>query len=200
MPASSGRFLRENAFLVAAVALPLAIVGLFLLVTAIPRWTVPAPAYDLLLQTGVYDSANSAVSVDFIVDNDRLHARIRPSAPHTYPPRPRLWLFDHTTLTVREVSLGLPRELAAGESTRTVPIDAVATRRVVTEPRAPDGYELQSRTHRSTGLFGDLFGMGRYNGAVSLVNRGRVVPIRIGSRNDYVSPQFVGWLVDEGAR
>ncbi len=48
------RFVRDNAFLIAAVALPLVVVGFFLLFTAIPRWTVPPPQHDLLFSTTEY--------------------------------------------------------------------------------------------------------------------------------------------------
>ena len=114
----SGRFLRDNAFLVAAVALPVVIVGLFLLTTAIPRWTVPPPAYDLLLRTSEYEQPNSAVFVDFVVRGERLHASIRRVDPNSYAPLAKLWLFDHATMNAREITLDLPRELAPGESTR----------------------------------------------------------------------------------
>jgi hypothetical protein len=196
----AGRFLRDNAFLVAAVALPVVIVGLFLLVTAIPRWTVPPPAYDLVLRTSEYDQAASKLIVDFVVQNERLHVIVRAADSNSYAPRAKLWLFDHATLNAREIAYDLPRDLAPGESSRTVPIDALAARRVVTGPRAPDGYELQSRPYRSTGLFADLFGMGRYGESVSLVNRGRIIPVQTSAPHSYQSPLFVGWLIDEATR
>lgn len=196
----SGRFLRDNAFLVAAVALPVVIVGLFLLVTAIPRWTVPPPAYDLVLRTSEYDQAAPKMIVDFVVHNERLQVMVHAADSNSYAPRAKLWLFDHATLTAREIAYDRPRDLAPGESSRIVPIDALATRRVVTEPRAPDGYELQTRPYRNTGLFGDLFGMGRYGESVSLVNRGRIIPVQTSTPHSYQSPLFVGWLIDEATR
>jgi hypothetical protein len=54
MASSAGRFVRDNPFLAAAVALPLVVVLFFLLSAALPRWTVP-PRYDLLLRTRAYD-------------------------------------------------------------------------------------------------------------------------------------------------
>ena len=166
----SGRFLRDNAFLVAAVALPVVIVGLFLLTTAIPRWTVPPPAYDLLLRTSEYEQPNSAVFVDFVVRGERLHASIRRVDPNSYAPLAKLWLFDHATMNAREITLDLPRELAPGESTRMVPIDALAGRRVVSEPRVsrwlraaeprasrhrPDRRLVRDETLRRVGLTGE---------------------------------------------
>ena len=46
MEQGSGRFLRENAFLAAAVCLPLLVVVFFVLASIIPRWLVAPPAYD----------------------------------------------------------------------------------------------------------------------------------------------------------
>jgi hypothetical protein len=200
MPSDSGRYLRDNVFLVAAVALPVVIVGLFLLTTAIPRWTVPPPAYDLLLRTSEYEHPNPALFVDFVVRDARLHASIRVAEPNSYAPRAKLWRFDRATMNTSEIALDLPRELGPGESTRMVPIDALAGRRVVTDARAPDGYELQNRTQRGTGVLGNLFGMGRYGESVALVNRGRVIPVRTSAPHSYQSPQFVGWLIDDGSR
>ena len=200
MASQSGRFLRDNAFLVAAVALPLVIVGLFLLITAIPRWTVPPPAYDLLVRTSEYEHPSPTVFVDFVVRDGRLHASLRQAEPNSYAPGAKLWLFDHATMNTREIAIDLPRELGPGESTRLVPIGPLAGRRAVSDPRAPDGYELQNRTQRGTGLLGDLFGMGRSGESVSLVNRGRVIPVRTSLPHSYQSPQFVAWLIDEGSR
>ena len=73
----AARFLRDNAFLVAAVSLPLAVVGMFLLLTAIPKWTVAPPRFDLLLQTTEYDRANSPISVELFVRDEALQARLR---------------------------------------------------------------------------------------------------------------------------
>ena len=40
-------WLRRNAFIVAAVLLPVVVVGLFLIASAAPRWRVPDPQFDL---------------------------------------------------------------------------------------------------------------------------------------------------------
>ena len=68
MPASARRFLRDNVFLVAAVLLPVLVVALFLAATAIPRWRIPPPAYDVVLRVpGPFDQARPRVAVDFAV-------------------------------------------------------------------------------------------------------------------------------------
>lgn len=200
MASSAGRFLRDNAFLVAAVALPIVVVGFFLLSTAIPRWTVAPPRYDVLVRTSSYDQSSPRIAVEFTVRDQKLLATVRPVLGDTYPQRPMLWLFDHGTMKVRQVPIEYPEQLAAGEPPRTFVIDALAGRRVLADTRAPDGYEFQSRTHTRPGIVGDLFGMGRYNQGAILANRGRVVPIEIPSPYEYQSPVFVGWLIDEGTR
>ena len=68
----------------------------------------------------------------------------------------------------------------------------------VDQVRAPDGYELRNDTQHGPGLFGDLFGMHRYDETAALINRGRVVPIALPSRYQYYSPvTIVAWLATE---
>jgi len=194
----SDRFLRDNAFLVAAVSLPLVVVGFFLLSSAVPRWLVPAPAYDLLLRgTGPYDQSRPRVAVDFRVRDGRVEATVRPIPANGYPQPAALFLFDHRTLNVREIPVDLPSDLAENDPPRTIVIDAFTGRQVVAQAKAPDGYGLETRNYRGTGLVGDLFGMGRYDQTVALVNKGRVVPIALPlPYEDHFPVSTVGWLVD----
>ena len=196
-----GRFLRDNVFLVAALALPVAVVLLFVLASAIPRWTVPPPAYDLVLRAaGHYDPARR-ISVEFTVRDGRVEAIVRPLPSHGYPQIASLVLVDHTTMNAREIPVRLPATMAENDPPRTIVVEALAGRRVLAQAQAPDGYELEVRTHRGPGLVGDLFGMNRYAPAPTLVNGGRVVPIVLPSAARYQAPVYsVGWLGDEGAR
>lgn len=194
------RFLRENAFLVAAVALPLVVVGFFLLATAIPRWTVPPPAYDLLFTTSTYREPRRAVSLEFSVVNGRLDAVARPATDDSHPPRLTLWRFDHQTFSVREIPVAVP-ELSAGDAPRTIDVEALAGRVVLADPRAPDGYEVRRDDRSSPGIAGELFGMRRYDRNLSIERGGRVVSIEVPSRQDsWTTPAFVGWIVDAGER
>ena len=193
------RFFRENAFLIAAVLLPVAVVAFFLLASAIPRWRVPPPAYDLLVRAGgPYDPTRPRVAVDFTVRDGQVEAIVRPVPDQGYSPLARLFLIEHETMEAREIRLDLPTDLAATDPPRTIAISALAGRRVLDQPKAPDGYEFQTRDGGGSGLVGGLFGMGRYDQRVALVNRGRVVTIRLPPPYQHyyhpVSP--VGWLVD----
>ena len=55
---------RSSAFLIAAVALPILVVGVFLVASAVPRWTVAPPAYDLLFRAdGGYNPSGSRLAI-----------------------------------------------------------------------------------------------------------------------------------------
>ena len=204
MTPGSGRFLRDNAFLVAAVSLPLVVVAFFLLSTAIPRWTVPPPAYDLLLRANdVYNfnQANPRVT-EFSVRDGKVEATIRAVPANAYLSRSALFLFDHATSTVSEIPVELPGKLVLveGDPPRTIVVDTPPGRRVLAQPRAPDGYQLETRSQRGPGIVGELFGMHRYNSDAVLTNRGRVVQVTLPGpyQNQYVSSvSALGWLVPE---
>src|SRR5262245_42571774 len=189
-------FVRENAFLVAAVALPAVVVVLFLLASAIPRWTVPGPTYDLLVQAGgLYDQALPRVAVNFSVSDGRVEATVRPLNANAFPQLASLFLIDHSTFNVQEITFELPKNLKEGDPPATVVVEMPGGRRVTPGSRMPDGYELDTRSQRGGGLVGDLFGMNRYQQDTVLVNRGRIISITLPSPYRYQSPvTAVGWL------
>ena len=196
MTSPDGR-LGGNAFLVGAVSLPLVVVGFFLLSTVIPRWTVPPPRYDVLLHTRSWEQSGPRVTVDFTVEEGRLMATVRPLAANTISSRSTLWLFDRATMSVREVPVELPEQLAEGEAARALRIEALAGRRVLAQAEAPDGYEVRTRSTSSPGLIGDVFGMRRNDRTVTVAHRGRVVRIEVPSRQRQADPEFLGWVIDE---
>jgi hypothetical protein len=199
--ASERGFLRDNAFLVAAVVLPVAVAGFFLLATAVPRWTVPLPQHDLVLQVErPYQDNPARVDVASSVDGGRVQATARLAPKDTYTRRWALLRFDHTTLKLKEIPVAVPNDLKTDEA-RTFVVEALAGVRVTGEARAPDGYELTTWTSGSGGLVGELFGMGRSRRTPSLVNRGRAVPLDLPSPFEvwYGWPvTVIGWVVGEG--
>jgi hypothetical protein len=198
--AGGSRLLRENAFLVAAVSLPLLVVALFLVATAIPRWFVAPPAYDLVLKTpGSYNGLPRAqLAVEIAVREGRAEATIQRVAGNPPPPIPRLFLFDHETLTARELSVDVPSP-AEGDEQVAVPIRELAGRRLLAGPRSPDGYEFETGQRRGAGIVGELFGMNRYP-RLSLAKDGRTVPITLPSNEHWYGVTAVGWIVEDGAR
>jgi hypothetical protein len=192
-----GRPLRDNLFLVGALALPLVVVGFFLLSTAIPRWTVPPPGHDLVLRTTSWRQGGPLTSVEFSVKDGRLMATVRPLPAQSGAQRVRLWRFDHAAMTVREIPVALPEQLDDGEAVRTIEVEAFPGLRVLDQTTAPDGYEVQTGSRNSPGVIGEVFGMRRYGRTVSIARRGRVIPIQIPTEETYQSPVFIGWLIDE---
>jgi hypothetical protein len=199
--------LKDNAFLVAAISLPLVVVGFFMLSSAIPRWTVPPPAYDLVLRAvDLYNQTPARAAVDFDVRDGKVEATVRPVAANAWGQRSKLFLFDHATMSVREIPLQLPDDLdnlTEGDPPRRIVVDALVGRQVVQQAIAPDGYQLESPSGRGPGIVGDIFGMHRYESQASLVNKGRLIPIVLPPpfQNNYGSfPYAVGWLVDNGPR
>lgn len=198
------RFFRDNTFLVAAVALPLLVVVFFILATAIPRWLVAPPAYDLLIRANdVYNQSNPRVSVDYAVRGGKVTVVVRRMPAGVYAVRSRLFLFDHTAMRVREIPIDLPEADQVPEASPwTTTLDALGGRRVIEQTQAPDGYRFENRSERGPGLVGDLFGMNAYGSEGALVKKGRVIPLSlpIAFQNVYAPPVYaVGWLEPESA-
>ena len=205
MATGPSRFVRDNAFIVAAVALPVLVGAFFMVASAIPRWTVPAPAYDLVMRVGrAYGSAPNKVVVDFNVRDGRVEATLRPVPDPQGNAQPwGLLYLDHTSMAVREIPLDLPSSLAPGEESRTVVIEGLSNIRLSAQTTAPDGYKLENSTSGSPGIVGDLFGIGRYRQSAALTNRGRIIRLELPSpyEEPYQSTAYaVGWVVEPGQR
>jgi hypothetical protein len=200
--AGGARFLRDNVFLIAAVSLPIVVVGFFLLATAVPRWFVPPPSYGLVLQAGgPYAQTPRRVAIDFDVRNGRLEATLRLMPREQVASPTTLFLFEPDTASLREIPVEPPADLPEDGTPRTIAVEALAGRTLLAQETAPDGYELRTGSGRGPGLVGELFGMNRYEPRVSLVNRGRVVPVTLPGGTRYFLPvRAVAWVAPEGRR
>jgi hypothetical protein len=195
------RFLRDNAFLLAAVLLPVLVVAFFLLAMAIPRWTVPPPAYDLIVKSyKPYDgSSHLKVSYDLDVRDGRLQLTVRPLATEQYQQKPVLFLIDHRTGDAKMIPLTLTE--TPPEAPQTTVLDPVPGRRLLADAKAPDGYSVEQRQYHGGGLLTDIFGMHSYESGMQLVNRGRVIPIALPQPYESQSLElFVAWVSNEEAR
>ena len=202
------KFLRENFVLVAAFALPGAVAALFLVAMAVPRWTVSLPQHDLVLAIERWEATPSEVFVAFVVRDGRLEADLRPlvkpdnpAVGIIYPQKWALLLLDHRSMTIRELPVDLPKSLAEGE-TRTVPIEALAGRRIIAGGDAPDGYKVSSLNTGSSngGIVGEVFGMNRrYRRGVSVTKSGRTIELELPPphRDSYATIQTVGWVAND---
>lgn len=201
----SKQALRDNAFIVAAIALPLLVAAFFLIASTVPRWTVPLPSYDALLKVdGPYDGSKHGTTVDFGIRDERVVAFVKPADPNGYAwPRRTLLLVDHATLTAKEVPFTAPDRLDDGEKERVVVVEALATTPISTAVEAPDGYALRMRNGSGgPGLIGGVFGMGSYRQRVSLFSRGRAVNIALPApfTEAYRQVTFVGWVTGDARR
>lgn len=201
----SRRALRDNAFIVAAIALPVLVAAFFLIASAVPRWTVPLPTSDAILKVdGPYDASTPATSVDFSVHEDRVVAIVKPVDSNGYAwSRRTLLVVDHATLAAKEIPFTAPDRLTEGEKERVIVVDALATTPVSTAAEAPDGYAMRTRnTSGGPGLIGGIFGMGSYRQRITLFSRGRAVNITLPApfTDAYRPITFVGWVTGDARR
>ena len=193
-------FLRDNLFLVAAVALPALVVVFFLLASALPRWFVAPPTYDLVLRAGKpYPRTPPRTTVEFRVRNGELEAVVRPARTDSWEQQWALFLFEHDTINLREIPVDLPASLPEESEPQIIPVKAFGDRRILPQMKAPDGYELETQPYRGPGIVGELFGMRRYDRSAVLIKNGRVVPLPLPSGVEHLSPvQAIGWVETRG--
>lgn len=196
---------RDNLVLIAAFALPAIVAGLFLLATAIPKWTVALPQHDLVLRVEDYSQTRqSEVSVEFVVRDGRLEADVRPVPQPANPAmgvpyvqRWKLLLFDHAAMELREIPFDVPRTLPQGE-VRTLVVDALKGRHVTSDTVAPDGYQVTSlSTGGGGGIVGEVFGMNRrYRRGIAVGRDGRSIELELPQphRETFGVIAPIGWI------
>ncbi len=196
--------LRDNAFIVAAIALPVLVALFFLVATAVPRWTTALPGYDAVLKVQRQDrSPQAAVVVDFDVRDGRVVAVAKPAEPHMYVTHWALLLVDHTTLKAREIPFTEPDRLEAGETQRIIAIPELSAIPVSSAVEAPDGYSLQTRSSSGgPGIVGDVFGMRSYRQRIYLRASGRAAEVALPApfHESYAQVSLVGWAATDGPR
>jgi hypothetical protein len=188
---------RSNTFVLAAVALPIVVAGFFLLASAVPQWTVPPPAHDLLIRVERPWTSPPTVSVDFAVRDGRVVATARPLGPPSYTQRWTLYLVNPGAGSMRAIPVNAPETMEAGAPPLEVTVDGLAGLQVSADAVAPDGYRLQERSIGGGGLVGGLFGMGRRRPRVALARNGRAVSIDVPEQdvNPFAPVHLVGWIV-----
>lgn len=118
-------FFRHDAFLAAAVALPLMVDACFLLATAIPRWTVPPPAYYLVLRVGKPYEPRPQVVAEFKVDDGKVVALVRPVQKDQYVQSWSLDRFDHQTSSLQDIPVKLPDSVPSDSPPQTIVVDGL---------------------------------------------------------------------------
>jgi len=193
-------FLARNLTLIVGVSLPLLLVLLFWVAMIIPRLTVEAPQYDLVLSSQFYYPEGRQLngSLDFQVEDGQLFARFNESP--VYPrangdiqavaiPVPRLYYFASASGSLREIEYAIPEAPWDGE---LIPVTGLSGAVLARENQAPDGYRFDNSYHGSRGF---LFLFDGYRYSAKIEKDGRAVKIpSIDQNNAYGSYSFVGWL------
>ena len=187
--------IRQNPMIAAGVLLPLIIVVFFLLATAIPRWLVAAPEYDFVFTVPESNPNRRKIELTIDVVDNRLRARLFKKNDY-YRGVARLYVFEHETQDVREISINIPGNLETFEDGAEIDVPEFANQSISTSRKAPDGYGVLGPGYRRGGnLMTELFG-GRRRHQFSIHKSGAVIeiPNPADNRYYYYSATFLGWL------
>jgi hypothetical protein len=205
------KLIKENPSLAAGIILPVLLVIVFAVATAIPGWTVPLPKYDLLFTVDQSNMPDLSIGVF----NGQMKARYSlPSNPMAIP-QATVYRFNASTQSVSEIAVPLPDMLDDKEALNTPPANdekpanknrnsyriqlPIELLKLTVNPNlvAPDGYVFHSRAGYDNG--GWLF-FSHYRNDVMVSKNGRNILITLPNSPPYGSNsiKFVGWIVPEG--
>ncbi len=196
-------FLKRNGFLIAGVALPVAVVIAFVLARTLPRLWVDDPRYDAVyaVHSG-YGTSSRKVDAHVSVVDGRLRVRWTPTQSPVYQ-TPRVYRLHASTEAVDELRLPEPADVDDLAEATDVFVEGLEGFRIETNPRAPDGYEFDGSSGGGSGLLGELLvDRGRRpRGVLRKDGRRIVLPFTDDGTYGYAQVQLLGWLVPvEGPR
>jgi hypothetical protein len=193
MPGSN--FVKDNLALVVGIALPVLLVIVFGIATVIPKITVPDPQYDMIYTTDNYDySSQIKGTVHFDVKDNKLRATFRDNQNQSYRNIPRIYYFDVSKGSIREMTLDVPGDLKDGQE---LEIEEAENYKLSKESLSPDGYRYDNR-YRGHGDFFFMGGSGySYGGSIRKESRAVKIPAHDGPRS-YGSMRFMGWVLEGG--
>jgi len=205
-------WLKDNLFVVAAIALPVLVAAMFILATSLPKAYVDDPRYELLVLIDRHYNESQPYRVHYRVEEGQLRASA------TYAQRGRafrdveLHRFTPASGRLKRIDVSVPTALkaelkaAAGEDetneSDALPLplpQALASLKLLDNTQAPDGYTFRNRRGRGAGLFGELFGMSRRYYAMSVEKDGRVVDVATDADDPHLyyasNVRFLGWIL-----
>lgn len=190
-----GQLLRKNAALTVGILLPVAVVVFFLLATYIPRLLVDPPRYDFLyVQDYSYSNPPSRWRYEIDVDPSRkLRVRAFLVEPDKYLRRHRLFLYEHLSNSVREISLAVPETAEDAPAGIIVEVPELSDEVIDSSRVAPDGYELAERGRGGGNLVGLFYRRSRRGLAIS--KNGASVAVSSGDDFNWYGVRFLGWIV-----
>lgn len=195
-------FVKENLAIVAAIVLPLVLVGLFALSSLVMTNVVADPQHDFLVATNYYGGSNEAFYFDVVQNRLRISYAFPVQVNGIYQNGniSRLWRVRVPAMTVEEIPLVPPPRSQNTADGQRVPVEipGVSDLQVLSQQPAPDGYVFQqSYDYYNSNLMRELFGTGsRGDRAPAITKDGRVVPVRNlgGAPYSAYNAHFIGWI------
>lgn len=180
------QFLKENVVLVAGVALPLALMLVFYIAGAVTRASVADPQYDMVFAADYLGPWQIGLEENALT----IHYTAAGKLPSSYVPGPRLYLFDHKTMTVEPLSINY-NHIVNGVVQDPV-IEKLNTHILSAEHTSPDGYHLADGDY-SGGLVSELFDFGNNRNTIVLRKQSRTIPLA-GAPPYYETRQLIVWV------
>lgn len=194
---SAKNFIKENFVLVAGLALPVVLVAVFLLATALPRSMSVPPKYNLLFQMEQYGTTAQPYLTDLFVRDGQLRARLKKADANAYNAK-KLYVYDAKAQSVREIPYTITQvtpELVDGTE---VLIPETEKYKLDSQTTAPDGYSFSAGNTGHSGLINEIFVGGGYRSHYYL-SKGSVswkLP-EMNNQPYYYNINFLGWIVGE---
>lgn len=186
------RFFKENITLFAGIALPLILIGFFLIAGQIGKTTVPDPQYDLVFAVDYYKNIENRLwNID--IESGKIVIRKRKGDKNEYSPLPRLYVFDRKTLSAARLDLDFEKTDSEGVLSSPL-IESLNKRPLFPTPVSPDGYRLEYFGRNGTGMLGEIFGMRGHPWYYVLAKGARTIPLK-GQENLY-NAEFIAWVGD----
>ncbi|MCB9979249.1 MAG: hypothetical protein H6862_06575 [Rhodospirillales bacterium] len=185
-------FFKENILLLCGIALPLILIGFFLVAGQIGKTSVPAPQYDLVFAVDYYKNSQNR-QWDINLESGKIiiqKRKIEKDGPDTLP---RLYVFNRRTLSAQRLDLDFDKTDSQGVLTDPL-LENINKREILPGPIAPDGYRFEYAGNGGSGLLGEIFGMSRRRWAYALVNGARTIPVK-GDVSIY-NAEIIAWIKD----
>ncbi len=189
---SMKNFIKQNLALVTGVALPVLIVGFFLLASTLPRFFVTAPMYDFLFTDQKYDyDEKDDLEIRFTIKDGRLHAAVKEDKNAWHD---RLYRYEHKSKSIREIEVVIRDDMSDGDN---IMIPETTRLKMSSNKASPDGYEFSVDRRYGGGLIGELFYSPRRN-SIILSKNGRRVLIPTPNNAYLNNAKFLCWIIEQG--
>ena len=201
-----GKFIKDNAVLIAGIILPIVLVVGFMILSHIPKALLDPPQYDFLLVVQSYDQQQHLnYNLAFDVRDGRLTGHVTPRVGGNYSNNQRASLFQYKAdgNVFEELVYELPENIDELEKPMTFPVAEVQNLKLEKRMQSPDGYTFEYLGYRGGGgLLGEMFGSRRRYESSCVLKKDSAyfdLPAPTPKLNYYSQNlRFIGWVIDEG--